>query len=227
MNHFLISLLGDGVFDRWGEECPELESELTRLYTQSSFSIENHGLLNSRSGNGLWRINADYEKHGVKRRNLSLANPHVVVIESFAFTQYWDGPEGLTEYRDLLRRIWDEIERTTTAQRLFCLAAPPPREYFLEGVRNFQNSSKATRGRFADTVKMYLDEARAIAQDESWPVADVGAELERVLENKTFARRYFDQSENVYPSKLGYQLLARVIVRALDNERMIEEKTSK
>ena len=44
-----------GIFDRWGDDCEELQDELTRLYSHSSFTIENHGLTGSRVGNALWR----------------------------------------------------------------------------------------------------------------------------------------------------------------------------
>lgn len=227
MNDFSLCLLGDGIFHRWGDECSELNTELQRLYTHSTISIFNHGLSGSRAGNGLWRITADYEKDGIKRRHLSFMNPTVVVVESFAYTQFWDNPEGLSEYRDLLRRIWDELEKTTTAKRLFCLAPPPLRDRFLDGARNFQNTSKAQRSRFADIVKNYLDEARNIALDEGWPLADIGEDLEKRIAAGDLHRRYVDGQDNFHLSSMGYQLAARVLVREIDNNRFIEEKIQK
>lgn len=227
MNQFSVALLGDGIFHRWGDECLELDEEFQRLYTHSTVKIYNHGLLGSRVGNGLWRIAADYEKDGIKRRHLSFINPTVVVVESFAYTQFWDNPEGLSEYRDLLRRIWDELEKTTTSKRLFCLAPPPIRDRFLDGARNFQNTSKAQRGRFADIVNNYLDEARNIAMDEGWPIADLGEELEKRIAGGDVHRRYVDGQDNLNLSRMGFQLAARVIVREIDNNRFIEEKIAK
>ena len=227
MNDFSLALLGDGVLHRWGAECVELRTELERLYSQSNFHIHNHGLTNSRVGNGLWRLTADYEKDGEKVRHLSFVNPDIIVVESFAYTQFWDGPEGLSEYRDLLRRIWDEIERTTSAKRLFCVAPAPPRDKFLEGARNFQNTSKAQRSRFADGVLMYLNEARSIAEDEGWLVADAQSEVAKLVDGGESARRFVDGHDNFHLSKRGLETLAKMIVRGLDNGRMIEERIAK
>ncbi len=224
MNDFSIALLGDGTFARWGEGCPELNAELCRLYTRSSFEIQNHGLDGSRVGNALGRISADYEKDGRSVRHLAYSNPGIVIVDSCAYSQFWDGPEGLTEYRDLLRRVWDEIERTTTAKPLFFLAAPPPRDRFLEGVSLFANTSKATRARFADGVAMFLEEARSIVLDEGWPHADAGEELKKQVTDGASVRRYFDQNDSFHPSRFGYELGAKVIARAVDNHRFIDEK---
>jgi hypothetical protein len=224
MNDFSMSLLGDGIFARWGEDCPELNAELCRLYTRSTFQLTNHGLDGSRAGNALFRIASDYHKEGRPIRHLAYANPGVVVVESCAYSQFWDGPEGLGEYRDLLRRVWDELERTTTAKVIFCVAAPPPRDRFLDGLPLFFNTSKATRARFADGVIMFLDEALSIAQDEGWPLANVGAELEKLTAQGASARRFFDQSDNFHPSRLGYEVAATAIARAIDNHRFIDEK---
>ena len=223
MNHSSIALLGDGVFGRWGADCAELDVELTRLYTQSSFDVFNFGRDEARIGNALWRINND----SGDSKNLSYLNPDITIVEGCAYTQFWDGPEGLSEYRDVLRRIWDELEHTTTSKRLFCLAAAPPRDRFLDGLDNFHNTSKATRGRFADGVKMFIDEARSIAEDEGWPIADIDAEVMRRAKDGENARRFWDQNGNFYPSRYGYELAARVIVRELDNNRFIEERISK
>ncbi len=222
-NFSSIALLGDGIFGRWGADCDELNSELTRLYTHSTFHISNYGRDDSRIGNALWRVAND----SGDAKNLAYTNPDITIIESCAYTQFWDGPEGLSEYRDILRRIWDEIERTTTSKRLFCLAAAPPRGEFLDGLDAFHNTSKATRGRFADGVKMFIDEARAIAEDEGWPIADIDAEAQKRAKDGENARRFYDQNGNLYPSRYGYQLAARVIVRELDNHRFIEERIAK
>lgn len=224
MNEFSIALLGDGVFARWGEGCPELSAELGRLYTRSSFEIQNHGLDGSRVGNALLRIGSDYEKDGHSVRHLAYSNPGIVIVDSCAFSQFWDGPEGLSEYRDLLRRVWDEIERTTTARLLFFLAAPPPRDRFLDGVALFANTAKATRARFADGVSMFLEEARSIVLDEGWPFADAGEELKKLVGEGASIRRYFDQNDSFHPSRFGYELGAKVIARAVDNHRFIDEK---
>lgn len=227
MNEFQVALLGEGIFHRWGEDCQELKAEFCRQYTRSAFTFYNHGLEGSRAGNGLWRITSDYLKDGSKKRHLSFCNPDIVIVDSFAYTQFWDGPEGLTEYRDLLRRTWEEVERTTTAKLLFSLAAQPIREKFLEGAKNFQHTSKAQRARFADAVIMYLDEARHIAEDEGWPVADIAVEIEKRITDGQSARRFIDGFEGHFPSTLGFQVAAKVIVRAADNHRLVEETLAK
>lgn len=224
MNDFSLALLGDGVFARWGDGCPELSLELGRLYTRSTFEIQNHGLDGSRVGNALLRIGKDYEKDERSVRHLAYFNPGIVIVDSCAFSQFWDGPEGLSEYRDLLRRVWEKVEETTTAKILFFLAAPPPRDRFLEGMPLFANTSKAMRARFADGVAMFLDEARSIVMDEGWPVADAGEELKKLVAEGASIRRYFDQNDSVHPSRFGYELSAKVIAREIDNHRFIDEK---
>ncbi len=226
MNDFSLSLLGDSQFARWGD-CLELETELARLYSHSTFALSNYGMEGARVGNALHRICAPFEREGKTLLPLSFCNPTIVVLESCAHSQFWDGPEGLGEYRDLLRRVWDEIERTTTAKRLFCLSAPPPRDRFLEGNPLFVNTSKATRARHADGVKMYLDEARAIAEDEGWPLADIGDEIAKRVKAGESVRRFWEQHEGTSLSRYGFEAAARALVREFDNSRMIEERIQK
>lgn len=223
MNDFSVAILGDGVFARWGKDCDELNAELSRLYTHSTFEMLNYGLEGTRVGFALHRISNDYEG----QKSLSFLNPNIVVVDCCAYSQFWDGPEGLSEYRDTLRRVWDELQKTTGAKLLFHLPAPAPRDRFLETVPLFLNTSKSTRGRFADGVKMFIDEARAIAQDEDWPFADSAAEVEKLVKNGQNTRRFFDQNDGMYPSKHGFHAAARAIVRELDGNRFIEEKITK
>ena len=89
------------------------------------------------------------------------------------------GAEGLSEYRDLLRRLVETVQHSTGAKILFCLTMAPLREQFLENAPAYFNTSRATRQRFADDVTLYLDEARRIAQDERWPLADVASEIHK------------------------------------------------
>lgn len=227
MNDFLIALVGDGYFNRWGDGCPELQDELVRLYNHSEFRIANHALDGTRMGSALARITTDYMKHGLPVEHVAMCNPNVVLVESCAYSQFWDGPEGLTEYRDLLRRTYDEIDRTTSSKVLFCLAPAPLRDRFLENVPEFANASKATRGRFADTVKMYLEEARSIAEDEGWFCADIGEEIEKLVAEGQSPRRFINNNDNIYPSQRGYEIAAKIIVRAIDNHRYINETITK
>jgi hypothetical protein len=223
MNDFSIALLGDGVFARWGGECAELNAELTRLYTHSAFDIHNYGTDNCRVGLALHYVTADCNG----RKSISYINPTITIVDCCAYSQFWDGPEGLSEYRDVLRRVWDELHKTTDSKLLFNLPAPAPRDRFMENVPAFLNTSKATRNRYADAVKMFIDEARSIAQDEGWPFIDVAAEVEKQVKGGRNARKFFDQNDGVYPSRWGYTAMAKIIVREIDGNRFIEEKISK
>ena len=224
---FKIALTGDSMMATWGPECPELLHEFKRLYSHSDFIIENHALSDTRAGYALWRMGNDYEVNGERRTSLSYSNPDVVIVESFAYTNRADGPEGLGEYRDVLRRMFEEIERTTTAKAIFCITLPPDRDRFMENISNYAFTSKATRQRMADDVQLYLDEARRIAQDENWPVADMAAEVEKRVTAKESYRRFINQADNLTPSRYGFSVIAQLIVRTIDNHRMIEEVIAK
>ena len=219
-----IALIGDSTTERWGSDCPQLVSELGRLFIRTRFEIVNHGLSGSRVGNGLWRVANDYlDSNGAVRSCLSVDSPDIVLVESFAYTNCQDDVEGLTEYRDALRRLIDEIQRGTSAKILFWVSFGPDRDRFLENAPNYFNTSKITRQRMADRVKIYLEEALDAARDEDWPVADVFGELNKKVASGEVARRYINQADGFHPSQLGYDLIARTIVRAIDEHRMIEE----
>ena len=226
MNTFKIALLGDSMTDSWGE-CPALRDELKRLYGRSAFVIENHGLGGTRLGYGLWRISNAYPKNGSQMPPLSMGNPDVVILESFAYNNRADGPEGLTEYRDVLRSVVEEIKATTKAKFLFCITIPPHRDRFVENVPNFYNTSKTQRQRMADESLLYLDEARRIALDEGWPLADVCADVQKRVAAGENLRRFINQGDNIHPSNYGFWVTARVLVRAIDEHRMIEEVDEK
>lgn len=223
MATYKIALLGDAVLEKWGENCPSFERELKRLYAHTTFQIENHGLAGSRAGHGLWRIAHHYPRGGQMRLCLSASSPDIVILESFAYTNYLDGPEGLGEYRDVLRRVAEEIGQTTVGKLVFLLAPPPHRDRFAENQVNYHLTSKATRQRMADGIKLYLDEARHIALDEGWHVADACAEVERLVAGGQNHRRFVDQDDGVTLSEYGYEAVARVLVRAVDDHRLIEE----
>ncbi|HEX8834517.1 MAG TPA: hypothetical protein VF719_09970 [Abditibacteriaceae bacterium] len=227
MKPLKIALIGDSMTEKWGPAAPQLVAELNRLYVRTEFEIENHGLANTRAGYALYRVTHDYKDAvGNYRPCVSFGDPNLVIIESFAYTNCADDVEGLTEYRDVLRRLHDEIERTTAAKCLFHITIPPDRERFVENLSNFFNTSKATRQRLADRAKLYLEEAQRIAADEEWIVADAYADVLKRVEGGDKLPRYINQSDNLSPSVYGYEAIARVIVRAIDMGRLIEEPSA-
>ena len=208
------------------DECPELRAELSRLFPQTTFEIDNHALAGCRAGHALWCLTNDYaDVSGVRRACVSNGNYNLCIVESFALCDSEDDAEGLTEYRDILRRVWEEIERTSNARRLFVLAPPPDRERFGETARRYRNVSKATRARHADRVRLYLEEAQRIAADEEWPVADCFADVLQKVEKGDRLRRFVNQADCITPSLYGFENIASVITRAIDTHRIYEEKS--
>jgi len=123
--------------------------------------------------------------------------------------------------------MFEEVERSTTGKPLFCITLPPDRDRFMENIPNYSFTSKATRQRLADDVLLYLDEARRIAQDEGWPTADLSVEVEKRLAAKEPYRRFINQADNLHPSRYGFELIASMVVRTIDDNRMIEEVIKK
>ncbi len=222
MSGLSVCVLGDSMVERWGSGCPSLLAALRRQYSQIEFEVFNHGLAGARAGNSLGRVSQEFYDERGHHASVASRDPQIVVVESMSYSHRGDGPEGMAEYRDLLRRIADEVRSTTRAQFLFCLALPPHRERFLETDFWHRNTSRATRQRFADDVRLYLDEARRIAQDEMWPLADVPAEVEKSIASGVSPRRLTDQSDSLHPSSSGYELMAMVITRAIDFHRMVD-----
>lgn len=222
MATYRIALLGDGIIGSWGD-CRELHTELKRLYPRTDFEIYNNGRHGSRVGYGLHRVAKGWERDGVRVPPLSYDDPHIAIVESFAYTQRADGPEGLTEYRDALRSIWDELAATTRARRVFAIAPPPIRDKYGEGVLELINTSRTLRARMADDIQLYLDEARRIAHDEGWPMADVCAEVQKRVKAGEAPRRFVDGSDNIHPSRYGFVAMAAVLVQTIDEFRIIEE----
>jgi len=219
-----VALLGDGMTEKWGALCLELDTELRHLFKRTEFEIENHSVANTRAGYALYRVARDYKGNdGVYRPCLSYNNPDIVVIESFAYSNCTDDAEGLTEYRDILRRLWEELSSTTAAKLLFFITVPPDRDRFVENMSAYANTSKATRRRLADRAKLYLEEAQRIAQDEGWPVANAYAEVLKKVEGGDRLARYINQSDNMHPSVYGFETVARILARAVDTHRMVEE----
>ena len=225
MKPFRIALLGDDAFAAWGQ-AEELEAELRRLFGRTTCIIDNHALAGCRAGHGLWCLNNDYaDALGNKRACVSNGNYDLIVVDSFALTDSEDDVEGLTEYRDIMRRVWEEIERASNAKRLFHLGPPPDRDRYGETARRYRNVSKATRARHADRVRLYLDEAQRIATDEEWPMADCFADVLQKVEAGERLRRFINQADCVTPSHFGFENMARVIARSMDTHRLLEEKS--
>ena len=220
-----IALIGDSMTEKWGPDCPQLGEELATMFSRTPIQIENYGLAGTRAGHGLWRISHDYkDSAGDYRSCVSYNDPDIVIVESFAYTNCGDDAESLSEYRDVLRGLWDEIERTTSAKILFCVTIPPDRERFLETSNNYYFTPKTTRQRLCDRATLYLDEALRIAQDEGWPLADVYNTVKKRVTQGDKIRRFINQSDCMHPSTYGFAAVARVLARAIDEHRMIIEK---
>ena len=219
-----IALIGDGMTEKWGPDCPQLSAELAMMFSRTSIEIQNYGLMGTRAGHGLWRISHDYkDSAGNYRSCVSYNDPDIVIVESFAYTNCGDDAESLSEYRDVLRGLWDEIERTTSAKILFCVTIPPDRERFLETSNNYYFTPKTTRQRLCDRASLYLDEALRIAQDEGWPLADVYNTVKKRVAGGDKIRRFINQSDCMHPSTYGFAAIARVLARSIDEHRMIIE----
>lgn len=219
-----IALIGDGMTEKWGPDCPQLSTELAMMFSRTSIEIQNYGLMGTRAGHGLWRISHDYkDSAGNYRSCVSYNDPDVVIVESFAYTNCGDDAESLSEYRDVLRGLWDEIERTTSAKILFYVTIPPDRERFLETSNNYYFTPKTTRQRLCDRATLYLDEALRIAHDEGWPLADVYNTVKKRVTGGDKIRRFINQSDCMHPSTYGFAAIARVLARAIDEHRMIVE----
>lgn len=222
-----IALIGDGMTEKWGPDCPQLADELLKMYSRTPIEIENYGLADTRAGHGLWRISHDYkDSAGNYRSCVSYNDPDVVIVESFAYTNCGDDAESLSEYRDVLRGLWDEISRTTSAKILFCVTIPPDRERFLETSNNYYFTPKTTRQRLCDRATLYLEEALRIASDEEWPTADVYNAVKKRVASGDKIRRYINQSDGMHPSSYGFSAIARVLARSIDEHRMIIEAKS-
>jgi hypothetical protein len=223
MKPFRIALLGDAMTAAWGPDCPELKAELSRLFARTQFEITNHAMSGHRAGRALWHITHNYENAGVKQECVSNGNYDLVIFESFAYTDCEDDVEGLSEYRDILRRVWEEIERTTAAKALFYITLPPERDRFGETAERYLNVSKSARCRLADRVRLFLDEAQHITTDEEWPTANLLEDVLKKVENGDRLRRYINQANAITPSRYGFEAAARVIVRAMDTHGLIKE----
>ena len=219
-----IALIGDSMTEKWGPECQQLHDEMTRIFTRTTFEIENYGLAGTRAGHGLWRISHDYkDSAGNYRSCVSYNDPDIVIVESFAYTNCGDDAESLSEYRDVLRGLWEEIERTTSAKILFYVTIPPDRERFLETSNNYYFTPRTTRQRLCDRATLYLEEALRIAHDENWPLADVYSDVKKRVASGDKIRRYINQSDCLHPSTYGFAAIARIIARIIDESRMIKE----
>ena len=220
-----IVLIGDDTISRWGPHCAPLAEELNRIFIRNTFHVENCGVAGSRAGHGIYRVSHDYrDESGALHPCIAQGNPDLVIVESFAYTNCNDDAEGLTDYREVLRNLWNEVERTTAAKMMFLVSLPPDRERFLENSDFFFNTPKATRQRMADRAKLYLEEAINIARDEEWPLADAYSETLKAVAKGDRLRRYINQSDCVTPSGYGYAMMARVLAREIDAHRMVTEK---
>jgi hypothetical protein len=202
-----IALIGDGMTQKWGPDCPELAAELTRLYARTPFEIDNHGLAGTRAGYGLWRVSHDYKTTGGTTARASATTTRMSSSSNRSPT-----PTAPTT-----RKASPTTAMCCAACGTKSSAPLPPKccstSPFRRTATDFGKpeqlllTPKATRQRLADRATLFLEEALRIAQDEDWPTADAYTDIQKRIAGGDKLRRYINQSDSLHPSVYGYEPL--------------------
>ena len=227
MTPLRLIAIGDLMTEAAGPALPHLAVALREAWPGVPFDLVNLGRSGTRAGLLLWRLTHDEWIGGRLCPSVVSLQPDIVLVESCAHVNAADGvigDDGLKHFRDMHWRVVATLREKSAADLVEVVTLPPDGEHLLETAAAYVHTPAAIRRWMAKDRRVYLEEAVRMAQAWELPLANVyQAALDAMAKGVPLAR-FIAALDWQQPSEEGHRLTARIVVEALRQHHVVEER---
>ncbi len=214
-----VIVLGDSMIDTLQPGLPQLESALKKLYPHKRFNIVNYGVGASNIEYALFRLTNDYQYLDQKYPSLISLNPDIVVIESFAYNNFGNSPEGIDRQWLGLGAVTTVIKEKLPQSKIVLAATIAPNSIiFGNGIPGVQFSALEKIEK-TKTVKLYLQNLVNFATSQSFPLANA---YHPSLENGEGKKEYINPNDGLHPSGPGGEFFCQAVAQTIFDHRLVD-----
>ncbi len=214
-----IAVLGDSMVDTLQKDLPQLRVLLSQAYPNITFTLYNYGVGATNIEQGLTRLTNGYDYLDAHHPPLLSTNPHIIVVESFAYNPWSNSNADLNRQWVALNTILDTIStRLPESKVVLAATIDPNSKIFGDGVLNWSTADKKNK---AVTIRSYLQNIINYAGSTKLPLADAyhaSIDPDNEPEGDT---KYINGGDHLHPSGEGGYLFCRKIVEAIIKNNLI------
>ncbi len=207
-----IALLGDSMIDTLGSGAPSLASALAPYLPNYQLNILNYGYGASNIEYAQTRLISDYDYNNQHVPSLISQSPDVIVIESFAYNNFGNTPQGLSRQQTALTNIVNTIKQKLPNCKIIIAATIAPNAtIFGNGITGLNLTSTEKIEKTA-TIKLYLNNAIKFATTKNIPLADA---YHPSLINGDGNPDYISTKDHLHPSLIGANFFSTILAKTI------------
>jgi hypothetical protein len=219
-----IAILGDSMVDTLGRDLKPLSQTLLQYYPKVNFTLLNYGVGAQKAEEALTQLSQEHNYPNQKLPAPLLANPDIVVIESFAYNHPPTNEEGLRLRRQTLAKIISEVKSKTHAEVLILATISPNDQKFALGAPGI-NWDDNQRKIEAQAVRSFIEDTIKYANGAGLPLID--AYTPSLDANKNGKEIYINPVDNIHPSEAGIELVSDLIAQRIQELGLAEKSLAK
>lgn len=206
-----IIVLGDSMVDTMGQDLPYLRAELEENFPHIEFTLLNYGVSSTDMDYGLTRMTNDYTYQDKNYKSVISENPNILVVGSFAYNPFnLSLKEGLDHQWEIFNQI-SSLAKENNIRIIFLATIAPNKQKF--GLGQTQISwDNQSRLNHAQKIESYLKNTLKYVSASKLPLVNA---YEQSLNFQDGNLKYISSQDYIHPSKLGHELLARLIVEEI------------
>ena len=216
-----LALLGDSMVDTMGD-LKTLELALSQYFPNVKFRLLNYGVGSTPVESGLKRLSEGFRNHDQDFPSLFSQNPDIIIVESFAYNHPLATPEDITQYKNTLNQVINEI-RSKNITPLLLVTIGPNSETFAQGAPGI-NWSPEQKKIATEEIRAFLEVAIDVAKSSGIPLID--AYHPSLDINGNGKQIFINPGDNIHPSQAGIELVSDLITQKLKELSIIEQALS-
>ena len=213
VSELTVVVLGDSMVDVLGGGLPQLRTALEKYFPKTKLNLYNFGVGATDMEYALFRLTNSYQYMNRSYSPVLSVNPHVLVLESFAYNNFGDSQEGLDKQWLLIAEIIDLTKKISPETKIVLASTIAPNSLVygdgIDGI-SWPPDQKMAR---VETVKKYLQNMINFATSEGYPLAD--AFYPSMNENGQGKLEYISVADHLHLSGPGGVLFCQKVAETI------------
>lgn len=203
-----IALIGDSMITALKPDLPSLQKSLSDYYPNYPFNLINLSYPDQ---------NIEYAQKKLEEDLIS-RSPDIVVIESFAYSNFGNSTEGLNRQWLDLDAITTTINKALPDTKIILAATIPPNSVtFANGTENKYSSLEKIEK--TKTIKLYIQNLINFAASQNFPLANA---YQYCLDtNNEGNQECINSTNNIHPSTYGAQIFTDTLAKTIFDNKML------